>query len=240
MKKNWALILMFFWMLGSHAAVELPQSVTLESGTLKVRLDSRKYCFMNRIEWKNRLVCIDHPGAHYGTVFNIAGTQGFVGSGHTETGYKEEVQSLKILIDGKSVDYLKENTFKGRDIRVNKISKVRDFLVTYELTLANDQIYERVEVTSSADVKLNMMYHFMHPWSTAFTDLYYRRANGTEKTFEFKTDNNFPLYEDAPVAAWYNRNTGEGVVTLVFPGKGQKQRVRYIWDSVICNLLCES
>ena len=231
MKKNWILAILSVMMPGVLAAVELPRTVTLESGTLKVRLDSRKFCFMNRIEWKGELICVDNPGSHYGTVFNIAGARGFVGSGHTETGYKEEVQSLKILIDGKPVDYLKENTFRGQKIRLNKISKMRDFLVSYELTLANDQIHERVEVTSSADVKLNKMYHFMHPWSTAFTDLYYRRANGAEVFFEFKTDNKFPLREDAPVAAWYNRKDGRGVVTLVFPGEGQKRRIRYVWDT---------
>lgn len=225
---------MFLVMLmaaGIQAAAILPQSVTLESGNLKVRLDSRKFCFMNRIEWNNKIFCVDNSGSHYGTVFNIVGAKGFVGSGHIETGHKEQVESLTIMVDGKPVDYLKADAFKGEKIQVVKISQMRDFLVKYELTLADNQIAERSEITSNSDVELNKMYHFMHPWSTAFTDLFYRKANGGEETFEFRTDDKFPLREDAPTVAWYNRKTGDGVVTVVFPGEGQKNRIRLVWDT---------
>ena len=57
---------LLFLTAGLLAAAELPKSVAMACGGIRIRPDARKRWNIDRIEWKDRLVCIDTPGAHCG------------------------------------------------------------------------------------------------------------------------------------------------------------------------------
>ena len=96
--------LFFLCFLAAIAAfADLPQSITLESGNVRIRLDGKKRWNVNKIEWKNRLFGIDTPGAHYGTAYQPQNSKFFIGSGHDESGVGEKLVSLKISADDKEI-----------------------------------------------------------------------------------------------------------------------------------------
>ena len=102
----------------------IPQSITLKSGEVSVRLDGKKRWNMNRIEYQGELLCVDYPHAHYGMVCRPDKWKNGVGSGHDETGFAEQLVSLKIFADGKEVLPQKDITVQGKNIRVEKVSKI--------------------------------------------------------------------------------------------------------------------
>ncbi|MBE6365865.1 MAG: hypothetical protein E7053_09010 [Lentisphaerae bacterium] len=214
------------------SAVDLPRSVTVKSGNVTIRLDAAKRCFINRIEYNGRLFGLDNRGAHYGSVFSVKGESGMAGSGHTEAGYGEEVIFLQMMIDGRIVDYSTETALTGKYFFLHKISKVGHFTINYTLQIANDVIDERSTITSDADVQLNCLYNFMHPWALRFTEYYAVMHDGNPRQAAFQTNGKFPIYSPAPsLIAIYDPETGDGVVTTVQPGSGQNQLKRYLWDT---------
>ena len=214
------------------SAVELPQSVTVKAGNVTIRLDAAKRCFMNRIEYKGRLFGLDNRGAHYGSVFSVKGESGMAGSGHTEAGYGEEVHFLTMMLDGRTIDCSQEINLTGKYFYLHKVSKIGHFTLDYVLQIANDVIDERSTITSDADVQLNCLYNFMHPWHLRFTEYYAVMHDGKIRQAAFKTDGKFPIYSPAPsLIALYDPATGDGVVTTIQPGSGQRSPYRYLWDT---------
>jgi hypothetical protein len=216
------------------APEELPESISIAAGKTVLRLDKAKRWYINRIDYKNRNIGLDSPGAHYGTVFYYAETKGFCGSGHAETGFVEEVKDITILQDGQEItaDELKNGPVMGRKIQLEKHSIVRDFSIVYRFTLWNDILDESIEVTAAKDVNLKISYHFMHPWRKEFDEMIAIDTNDQELHYVFKSDGKFPLHsKNHPIAAWYDRESETGVVTVLLPnGKNQKNISRTVWD----------
>ena len=208
----------------------IPQSITLKSGEVSVRLDGKKRWNMNRIEYQGELLCVDYPHAHYGMVCRPDNWKIGVGSGHDETGFAEQLVSLKIFADGKEVLPQKDITVQGKNIRVEKVSKILTLNVKYIINIENNIIYEFIETVSTEKMKLHHLYFFMHPWSPRFTNLYVKYADGTVKDFSFKSDNSFPNRKFAPFSAWYDSKSGYGAATAFKNVKGTKNMMRFIWD----------
>ena len=145
MKKTLFFLLVLAMISGS---AEPPQSITLESGNVRIRLDAKKRWNINRIEWKNQLLGIDSPGAHYGIVYKPADGKYPIGTGHTESGIGEEVISLKIFADGKEVTPEEKKTISGKMIRIEKISRIADFSARSSTILENDILRETAEVSA--------------------------------------------------------------------------------------------
>lgn len=212
-------------------AVEPVASATLKSGSLTVRLDGRKFDNMNRIEYKGKLFCIDNAGAHYGATAMFQGEKGFVGSGHTETGVTEKILSLALEVDGKPKELKNGETYTGKRIVFRKSSMLKDLKLDYELVLAGDILEESAAASAEKDVPIRFLYFFMHPWSTDFTDLYARNANGKKYQIRFNSGNQFPIRDKVRHAAWYNKTTGDGVVSVSSAkNEGQKDVLRFVWD----------
>lgn len=208
----------------------LPQSITLESGNVRVRLDGRKRWNMNRIEWKNRLFCVDDASSHYGTSYQPQGSKFFIGSGHDESGVGEEFISLKIVADGKEVTPVEKTVIKGKKIEVEKISKITALNVKSKFSIENDIIWESTEITAASPVKINFLYFFMHPWSTRFNKFHAVGADNSKLDLTFKSDNTFPNRKFLPAASWYETKTGLGVATVIKNVKGKKNPMRFLWD----------
>lgn len=212
---------------------QLPDSISITTGVITLRLDKAKRWHINAINHSNQKMCLDSPGAHYGTVFFYKDTDGFCGSGHVETGHVEQVQSVTILQDGKEItaDELKQGPIMGRTIRFEKHSMIRDFNVFYRFLLTRDMLDEFIEITANQDVNLRLCYHFMHPWRVEFDEMLAIDDQGNETAYTFKGDGAFALKGKArPFVAWYDRQSKKGVVTILLPGECHKDMTRMVWD----------
>ena len=207
-----------------------PESITLESGCIRIRLDAKKRWNINRIEWKNRLLGVDTPGAHYGIVYKPLGGKFPIGTGHDESGVGEELISLKIFADGKEVTPKDKLIIGGKKIRIEKVSRIADFSARSTTVIENDIMRERAQVSAEKDVKVDHIYFIMHPWSTRFDKFHAVFANGKKLDVTFKSDNSFPSRKFAPSSAWYEAKTGLGAVTFIRNIEGRKSPMRFLWD----------
>lgn len=226
--KKLTMLACLFAAVVSYAAI--PQSITIESGNVRVRLDGKKRWNINKIEWKNRLFGIDEGGAHYGTAFQPQGSKFFIGSGHDESGEGEKFTSLKILVDGKEVTPVEKTVIKGKKVQVEKHSSITDLNVITKFTIENDTILETTEITAAKPVKINFLYFFMHPWSTRFNKFHAIGADGSKLDLTFKSDGSFPNRKFMPSAAWYDTKSGLGVASVIKNVKGLKKPMRFLWD----------
>ena len=215
----------FLLIFASVAVAELPQSIMLESGNIRVRLDGRKRWNMNRIEYKNELICVDNPNAHYGMTCRPIDFKYAVGSGHEETGFGEEVISVRIFADGKEAVPEKNVTIKSRKIQVEKVSKILAIKVKYIITIENDVIKEFIEAAASKDMQLHHLYFFMHPWSPRFTVLYIQN-----KQIDFVSNDKFVNRKFVEKVIFYDKNSNIQVATSFRKIKGDKKLQRFIWD----------
>lgn len=218
-------------MLAGTIADELPASITVHSDKISVRLDKAKRWHMNRIEYNRILMGVDNAGSHYGSVFFYAGEKGFVGSGHVETGYAEEVKEFEIVCDNRNIPIADmAKPIAGKNIKIMKVSELRDFKLYYTLIIADNTMEEIVRVTAGKDVRLQCSYHFMHPWSTRFDEVMGVTREDQEYVRKFTGSGKFIIRENIPAAVFYDRDSGYGVVTVHLPGKNQHNPNRYIWD----------
>lgn len=227
MKKTLFFLLTLAMISGS---AEPPQSITLESGSVRIRLDAKKRWNVNRIEWKNQQLGVDTPGAHYGIVYKPAGARYPIGTGHDESGFGEEVISLKIFADGKEVTPKEKQIISGNKIRIEKVSRIADFSARSSTVIENGILRETAEVSAEKDVNLDHIYFIMHPWSTRFDKFHAVFANGKKLDVTFKSDNSFPNRKFVPSAAWYETATGLGAVTFIRNIEGRKSPMRFLWD----------
>jgi hypothetical protein len=204
-----------------------PDSVTIHCGKLNVRLGAATFWNINRIQYDNVLVSVDSRGAYWGTVFMFPGV-GFVGSGHTENKDYEKVQDIKIFADGKyiSPDSSNANEIKCSEFKMIKHSRVKNITFTYNLVIKSDRIIENCKHDALKDTPLNLMYNFMHPWSSQMTNYYIETASGNAQEGNFKTDNKFPYRGKFSWVALYNNNNHAGVVSKLTKGNA----VLFLWD----------
>ena len=180
---------------------------------------------MNRIEYKNELVCVDNSNAHYGMTCRPIDLKYAVGSGHEETGFGEEVLSVRIFADGKEVIPQKNIPIKSKKIQVEKVSKILAIKVKYIITIENDIIKEFIEGAASKDMQLHHLYFFMHPWSPRFTELHIQN-----KEINFVSNDKFVNRKFAEKAIFYDKISNIQAATSFRKIKGNKKLQRFIWD----------
>ena len=222
-------LLLFAVLSGIILSAQIPDSIWMKSGNIKVRLDSKKRWNINRIEWKSALLCLDTPAAHYGMTCRPQGSPHFVGSGHTESGIGEEVADIHFFVDGKEVTPGKE-LLSGKVIGMKKTSKILDFEVVYTFEIKDDIISEVTQITAKKEMKLRQLYCFMHPWTIRFTDYLAVFADGKKLVAKFISDEKHRNRKFAPCASWYDRKSGIGVSTVIEQPEFSRNLERLLWD----------
>lgn len=204
-----------------------------ECGNIKVRYDIKKAWNLNLIEYKGEMICIDKPGAHYGTVFNFSGV-GFIGSGHVEN-ETEEVQKLEIWIDGTEKPFkslTNDELLKAKkEFKTRRVSKVRDFIITDQVVIKDDLIIETVTIVNEKATQLSFVYNFMSPWDPQMTDYYGVGIDDKVYSGEFTTDGKFKIQKDIKWAAVYNRNDKRGAIEVITEAEQKVGRKWFFfWD----------
>lgn len=204
-----------------------PAEILADVGDLQVRFESRSFWTLYRIDYKGDRLCLDRFGSHYGSVVSFPGV-GFIGSGHTEN-EDEEVVDLKLFVDGKPVDR-PETKLTCQEICLQKRSRIRDLMLNSELTVKDGRIVEDVRLGATKPTAVNLIYHFMHPWTSTATEYLAESLDGTRIEGSFTGDRGQKVDKAVRWSAIYDAPTGKGAVTYVLDVPADDDwRTRY-WD----------
>ena len=204
-----------------------PTGITAGMDDLEVRFESRSFWTLYRIDYKGTRLCLDRFGSHYGSVANFPGV-GFIGSGHTEN-ENERVLELKLFVDGKAVRK-PEPTTRCREIRLVKTSRIRDLVLNTEIRVRDNRIIEEVRLKADRPTPVNLIYHFMHPWTPTATEYCAELLDGTLVEGVFNGDRSQKIDKATRWSAVYDGPSGKGAVTCVINApRDDDWRTRY-WD----------
>jgi len=204
-----------------------PAEIIADVGDLQIRFESRSFWTLYRIDYKGDRICLDRFGSHYGSVASFPGV-GFIGSGHTEN-ENEEVVDLKLLVDGELVDRPAAK-LTCQDIRLQKRSRIRNLLLTTEITAKDNRIIEDVKLSAAKPTAVNLIYHFMHPWTFTATEYLAESLDGTRVEGTFTGDKGQKIDKATRWSAIYDAPIEKCAVTYVLDALADDDwRTRY-WD----------
>lgn len=204
-----------------------PRSIAAKVGDLGIRLESRSFWTLYRIDYLGKRIGEDVYGSHYGHVFNFKGV-GFIGSGHVEN-EEEQMLELKLEIDGVPVTEVRADYPAAKSLTLTRRAKVRTLEVSSVLKIADNRIDEAVEVTALADTELNYGYICMYPWVTGFSD-YAVLDDKSDIRGKFTDSKKFLIDRPVTKVAIYNAELGIGVETTVMEAVNAEPRAERYWD----------
>lgn len=192
---------------------EWPASILADVGDLQVRFERRSFWTLYRIDYTGTRLCLDNFGSHYGTVANFAGT-GFIGSGHTEN-EEEKLLELNLTVDDKPCP-TPADSYTCQRIELRKRSHLRALEVDTVVTVADNRIVEEVHLRTKEKADFNLIYHFMHPWTTEMSDYLAELPDGTKVNGAFDGDSKQKISQPVKWSAVYSQMLGKGAVTIVW------------------------
>jgi hypothetical protein len=188
-----------------------PKEIIADIGDLQIRLESRSFWTLYRVDYKDARLGLDIYGSHYGHVAKYPKI-GFIGSGHTEN-EDEQVKSLKLYVDKHAVKKPAAD-YKCNSIKLVKQSKIRNLLLNSEISIADGKIIEDLKIRAEKPEKLDYMYLFMHPWTTSFSD-FAVLDKGQEMSGKFTDSKKFMVDKPVKCITLFNRKLNKGIITCI-------------------------
>ena len=107
-------------------------------------------------------------------------------------------------------------------------------LAEYTLKLENEVITERVSIknTDSENYYVSVLYHFMHPWHSLFTDYSITGRDGSVKSGVFSDTKREEFKEKSPQKASFSSSSDniEFTSLLTSPEGLEKQEFWLVWN----------
>lgn len=204
-----------------------PKEIVAAVGDLGIRFESRSFWTLYRVDYQGTRLGLDRFGSHYGSVANFSGV-GFIGSGHTEN-EDEQVLAKQLFVDGKLVEW-PAATVRCGEIRLVKQSRIRSLVLDTEIDVRDNRIWEDVRLKADKPTPVNLIYHFMHPWTQTATEYCAELLDGSRIEAAFTGDKGQKIDKPTRWSAVYDAPSGKGVVTYVLEApKDNQWRTRY-WD----------
>lgn len=205
--------------------------LTLKTAKFTVPMSARQAWTIYKIEYNGNE--LGHQRGFYGTVMVPKGDK-FWGTGHTEGG-AEIVNSVKLTVDGKEQPINIDSTVTGSKLTIEKESTIWKFKCHSEVTVTDDQIFERTRLEANEDLELNLLYYFMHcfvptttKWIAQLPDDTF--IEGVLDSNEDKTVPHFEINKDTRWVAQYEPNMNLGFLCYtpkVISGPNSRAM---IWD----------
>ena len=158
------------------AATAAPKLLRVQGGEVKINFSVAKDMTPIDVYWQNRPMMTGSVGS----VLSYAEKNpGFVGLGRKHGSFKEKLESFTVKIDGKAVDFRTADQFTGKTAECERIVRLRDVRVVYNIKLEGSRMIEEIRYTAEKDVKLQNFYHY-HPWNKRLAE--YVNINHLNKT----------------------------------------------------------
>jgi hypothetical protein len=126
---------------------------------------------------------ITHKGAaitgrtgFYGTVFSPVGGK-WIGTGHNEGGI-EKVESAALTVDGQPRALEDHATYRGHRAELRKQSVLGPIKLEAVYTVTDDRVSELHRYEATEEVKIGVLYGFMHPFLPSTTEWMAEKTDG--------------------------------------------------------------
>lgn len=225
---------LFAFRLHAEGEVKRPVAyVTIETRDFTIEIAGDRAWTISRILHKGAVIT-DRTG-FYGTVFSPVGGK-WIGTGHTEGGV-EQVTSAVLTVDGQPCELKDKAVYRGHRAELKKQSLLGTIRLEAGYTFLDDRVIERHHYETTAEVKIGVLYGFMHPFLPSTTEWLAEKADGAiiEGAFASKSANQ--LRQDVKWTAIHDPKTQRA--TLVWypkPLAGQGLKTFY-WDKTVYHKL---
>ncbi|OHE82770.1 MAG: hypothetical protein A2107_03715 [Verrucomicrobia bacterium GWF2_62_7] len=210
-----------------------PHIVTIETRDLKVEFAGDRAWTIHRIFFKGELTG-DRNG-FYGTVFSAEGGK-WIGTGHNEGGI-EQVKNVALTVDGQPRDLADKAVYRGQRAEIHKHSMMGPLALEATYIVTDDCVLERHRYEVTADVKIGILYAFMHCWLPRTTEWIAEKADGTVVEGKFDNSGDFKLKDDAKWTALYDPANHRAMLAWYpKPLVGQNIKTGY-WDKTVYHKL---
>jgi len=204
-----------------------PAEIVATLGDLQVRFESRSFWTLYRVDYRGTRLGVDRFGSHYGSVALFSGL-GFVGSGHTEN-EDEQLRDLKLWVDGRAT-LVPPPAIECRTLRLEKRARLRSLSLATRIDVDSRRIVEDVRLSAEQAAAVDLVYHFMHPWTPTATEYLAELPDGSRVAGRFDGDGTQKIDKPTRWSAIYDGPSGAGAVTCVLAAPaGDDWRTRY-WD----------
>lgn len=210
-----------------------PHIVTIETRDLKVEFAGERAWTIHRIFFKGELT--GDKNGFYGTVFSAEGGK-WIGTGHNEGGI-EQVKTVTLTVDGQSRDLADKAVYRGQRAEIRKCSTIGPLALEATYIVTDDCVLERHRYEVTADVKIGILYAFMHCWLPRTTEWIAEKADGSFVEGKFDNSGDFKLKDDAKWTALYDPvNRRAMLAWYPKPLVGQNIKTGY-WDKTVYHKL---
>lgn len=210
-----------------------PHIVTIETRDLKVEFAGERAWTIHRIFFKGELT--GDKNGFYGTVFSAEGGK-WIGTGHNEGGI-EQVKTVTLTVDGQSRNLADKVVYCGQRAEIRKCSMMGPLALEATYIVTDDCILERHRYEATADVKIGILYAFMHCWLPRTTEWIAEKADGNFVEGKFDNSGDFKLKDDAKWTALYDPVSRRAMLAWYpKPLVGQNIKTGY-WDKTVYHKL---
>jgi len=210
-----------------------PAIVSIQTRDLEVEFAGDRAWTIHRILFKNALVA-DKRG-FYGTVFAAEGGK-WIGTGHNEGGI-EKVHSAILTIDGVERPLTDKAVYRARRAEIKKRSTIGPLLLEAACIVTDDALLERHAYEVTSDVKISILYAFMHAWLPSTTEWIAEKADGSLLEGTFDNAGDFEVKDDVKWASLYDPGTEVAMMAWYpKPLVGQGIKTAY-WDKTVYHKL---
>jgi hypothetical protein len=210
-----------------------PHIVTIETRDLKVEFAGDRAWTIHRIFFKGELT--GDKNGFYGTVFSAEGGK-WIGTGHNEGGI-EQVKNATLTVDGQPRDLADKAVYRGQRAEIRKRSMIGPLALEATYVVTDDCILERHRYEVTADVKIGILYAFMHCWLPRTTEWIAEKADGSAVEGKFDSSGNHKFTDDPKWTALHDP-VGRRAMLAWYPKPlvGQGIKTSY-WDKTVYHKL---
>ena len=162
---------------------------------------------------------------------------GWVGTQRTHNGMSEKLVKFTVKVDGKEIAS-PEGKITGNVAECERIVAIRDVKVVYQIKCEGDKLTETVSYTSSKDVTLGTIYHYV-PWNKRFTEYACTNRYGEVRKDKFTKANKF-LFSDVIMLMVIGDPQAQEAGVLKVKSGSMKYSLQYLkdsWDAPVVGLI---
>ena len=207
------------------------ESVTVSCDDVTVLFRQASQWTPGRFDYKGRPMTTEKSA--YGTVFSFPEI-GFIGTAHLEN-EPEKLLSLRFLINEIETPEPRR-LINCETFRLERVSKIRNFLLTNIIEIRDNRIYETATVKAESDIPLKLVYHFMHAWKPSCSHFLYRSDSDpdAEMSIELLDDDSVAkkFYIERPVewVALFEPQSSQFGVSRLLESPEEAKPFSRIWN----------